>query len=137
MMASRKTFQLTGVEDVDKALREMEFKLAGKAVRKATRAGAKVFAARVKELAPVDTGLLEESIKVRSLPRKMTRRGAIGHSIQAGATQASEGLPFYARFIEFGTEKMARDPFVRPAFVDAEPIARKVVIKTLRRELGL
>jgi len=43
---------------------------------------------------------------------------------------------FYARFVEFGTQKMLAQPFMRPTLVKSRAKIRKLVIERLRKEMG-
>lgn len=58
--------------------------------------------------APVDSGALRSSLRVRS------RGGEIRAVVEA--------TDFKARFQEFGTSRMAPNPFIQPAFAQWEPI---------------
>lgn len=44
---------------------------------------------------------------------------------------------FYARFVEFGTQKMLAQPFMRPTLVKSRSKIRKLVIERMKEELGL
>lgn len=88
------------------------------------KAGAKVFVTEAKRRAPVGTvshyinrkirnpnkvrpGFMRKSIRVKPAPGKP---GEV--KIQIGVS----GKAYYWRFVEFGTEKMAAQPFMRPAW---------------------
>ena len=115
---------VTGDKELDKALEKLPLAMQKKPIRKGTRKVAHVVAAAAKMRAPVDTGDLEESIKVRAA--KFARRsGKFGHRVQVG----EEGeIPTWV-FVEFGTIErqtaagagrgaMQEDPFLRPALYD-------------------
>lgn len=72
-----------GAPDLHAKLRALERKVAAKLERQGTRAGTKVFAAEVKRLAPVDTGLLKQAITVRALKRK---KGRVGYRVTINTT---------------------------------------------------
>ena len=131
---------LTGDREVDKKLAEFDGSIR-KAVSKATRAGAHVVAAAARILAPVDSGELEQSIKVRALKR--SRQFTAAHGISAGARFRDAILPYYAAFIEFGTRlrrhksgkstgQVAEDSFLRESLFSNETRIRQVFIDTLR-----
>ncbi len=76
----------------------------------AVRAGANVVRDEARRLAPIDTGNLKKSLV--SIRRKGDK-----NTIQFSVTP-SKGKPndgWYAHFLEFGTSKMAAQPFLRPA----------------------
>ena len=102
------TFKLKG----DKELIARLNRMGRKEFRRATRDAAKMIQARAQELAPVDTGLLSKSIKVRSLKR--TRGGKIGSQVvlRFGAKANSQ---FYGAFQELGTKKMKARRFMKQA----------------------
>lgn len=110
-------FAITGVAELDATLSGMETKLRNQAVRKATRAAAKLVLAKAQELVPEDSGDLAESLKVvsaathyvtRGGQRKRSKkyRGLIGHGVRAGEG-LFKGDQFYAGFVEFGTGERA------------------------------
>jgi HK97 gp10 family phage protein len=64
--------------------------------------------ATAKALCPVDTGLLQSSIEM-----------FVGHS-EMGRLEVQVGSSVrYAGFVEFGTSKMAAQPYLRPALDSA------------------
>ena len=99
---------------LDKALSRLPKNLANKGARKATREAAKIVQRDAVQLAPIDTGQLEASIKVRARKRSRRNRGTVGHSVMTGE-HLFQGDQFYAGFQELGTEKMEANPFLRPA----------------------
>jgi HK97 gp10 family phage protein len=80
--------------------------------------------------AEIDVGvrLRGSKKKLRGLRRVMLRRGP-GNSTRAA-------LPAYYWFmVEFGTRKMAAQPFLRPAFETQKHAALRVMIDTLRKSI--
>lgn len=76
----------------------------------AVRAGANVVRDEARRLAPIDTGNLRKSLV--SIRRKGDK-----NTIQFSVTPSRGGKydGWYAHFVEFGTSKMAAQPFLRPA----------------------
>lgn len=71
-----------------------------RAMDRAARSSAELLADTAQQIVPVDTGALRRSIRVRRVaPRQ--------YDVGAGE--------FYAGFVEFGTIKMAAQPYLRPA----------------------
>lgn len=97
--------QLTGDRELDIKLKNMPNRMRNKAIRWATRDGAKIIQADAKKYAPHDTGALERSLTVRAAKKSnggRLSRYIIGHAV---ATRASlfQGEEFYGGFQEFGT----------------------------------
>ena len=141
---------LDGVLDRLKALPEAVGAKGGGPVRAALAKGARVFRNQAISNAPRDTGLLQESI----VARRDSRPGAVGATEayfigvkrksrrysntkrnrgkgRAGKTYFVDGTAFYFFFLEFGTEKMAARPFLRPAFEARKEDAMNTIITEL------
>jgi HK97 gp10 family phage protein len=101
--------KLRGIEDLLKRLDKLDRKVRRQVVVKALRAGAKTIAADVRARAPVDTGLLKKSVKVRAGKRKKDRI-AIGVVVYGG-----HPTPMVAA-VELGHDDQPARPFIRPAF---------------------
>jgi HK97 gp10 family phage protein len=117
--------ELKGFKELADAMREMPERVAQNALRSAVAAGATVIREEARKLAPVDTGEMRRDILVkrergnRSNPMVATysvfvRSGK--KSRLAGKKRDVQRDSFYWRFVEFGTAKMAAQPFMRPAF---------------------
>jgi len=89
---------LTGAKAIALALGKLETKLSRKVATKALRAGAKVVQTEAKRIAPVQSGALRKSIKVRAGKNHKTYRSII---VGSGAKWFT-GDKFYAAFVEFG-----------------------------------
>ena len=99
-------------------------KAAEKAVRPAAQAGAQVFYDAVREHVPVSAkphstkgkrqtynpGTLRAAV-YQAYAQKDSGEGKASYRISWNKTHA-----FYGRFVEFGTSKMAAQPFLRPAY---------------------
>lgn len=125
-------FRVEGLEEVERALKRLSDQ-AGKAMlRSATRAAARVVQKEAINLAPVREegpthpkyGHLRDNIKI------VMQRGR-----QAGVQEAAVGTTraFWARFVEFGTARMAAQPFMTPAFEAAQQDALKAFVKSYVR----
>lgn len=86
---------LTGDTKLDAKLLALKTTKMRAAVRKGTRAGAKVAQAEAKGRFPVLTGKARRGIKVRALPRS---RRWIGHQVRLSV--------FYAAHVEYGTKRI-------------------------------
>lgn len=97
---------LVGDTELREKLRELTNAEARKAVQGATRESAKVIAAQVKSNAPVKSGSLRRSIKVRAIRRSRKR---IGMRITTwSGDNLYQGKQFYAAFQEFGWKTGSR-----------------------------
>ncbi|MBK5206122.1 MAG: HK97 gp10 family phage protein [Polaromonas sp.] len=113
--------QLTGFAELAKALRELPDRVARNGLRAAVNAGATVVKNQARKNAPVDTGLLKKNIfqkQIREASSQYQQTFAVG--VRQGHARNKDGskkeLPYYWRFMEFGTSKMPARPFLRPAF---------------------
>lgn len=108
--------EVTGFRELERALLELPNAVAKSVLRKALKkAGAPVVDA-AQSLAPRATGALAESIEVKSsLVRRQRRRRRKQGDVELfiGATWPTGA---HAHLLEFGTSKMAKRPFLRPAW---------------------
>lgn len=119
-------FRIQGADELDAALKAIGIEMERKIARSAVRAGAKVIADRARELAPEGSpddkwgknytpGTLRRSIQV------VTRSQKTGDAVASVVTrsgkkwQAKQMDAWYAPLVEFGTEKMQAQPFMRLA----------------------
>ena len=112
--------KVLGLKELDRKLARLEGKAAKKIVRKAVRSGAKLIHAEAKRLVPVDEGEIKTSIKVRAGKSKRGRK-EININVIAGTDHAGA--------VEFGTDVMEAQPFMRPA-ADNKGRAAVAVIAT-------
>lgn len=122
------------VQGLDKLLDKLNAEKGGTAakaaLRSGLRAGANLMLKAAKARAPVDTGLLQKSLKVIAMKRSRKAKGRIGLIIGTNSkNNLFVGKTFYAGMQEYGTSKMPARPFMRPAF-DATKDAAIEVIKT-------
>ena len=108
---------VSGLSELDKLLKELPARIEGNIMRGAMRAGAKVFADRAKQMVPVKSGQLRDSIKVST----RSKRGRVSATVRAGSKKA-----FYAHMVEFGTARHFIKPRKRKSLFFAG-IAREVV----------
>lgn len=146
---------LDGVLDRLKALPEAVGAKGGGPVRAALAKGARVFRNQAISNAPRDTGLLQESI----VARRDSRPGAVGATEayfigvkrksrrysntkrnrgkgRVGKTYFVDGTAFYWLWVEFGSEKMAARPFLRPAFEQRKEDALNVIVNEMQAGLA-
>lgn len=134
-MADEVLVRLEGVEELIRALQAMPEKIRKRAVRAALRKAAGVIRADAKARTPVlraaapfrTPGTVKRRISVRN--SKFARqagdegvfvgvkplRGKADTRRYGKASARNPADPFYWRFLEFGTKKMAARPFLGPA----------------------
>lgn len=93
-MANDQFVKIEGLADLQKILDEFPAKLEANIMRGALRQGANIFRDRARAAAPVKSGKLKKSIKVKTTVKK----GKAISQVVAGG-----GDVWYAKFIEFGT----------------------------------
>lgn len=81
--------------------------------------GALVIAIEAENNCPVDTGFLRSTVFVQQA----------GEDVEIGFTAE------YASYVEFGTYKMAAQPFLRPAFDEAEDAALSAIVDSVTAKL--
>ena len=124
------TFQIRGLPELIHKFDTIESKFRTKYIRQAIRKGAKPINAEAKSLVPVNSGRLKKSIKTRSLKRS---RKTIGVNIKTSCSDNMfTGEVFYGGMVEFGTERMAAQPFMRPAFDNKKRVAERIIIRDLK-----
>jgi HK97 gp10 family phage protein len=119
-------FHVEGADELNEALRAVGDRATGIILRDAAEAGAAVIAEEAARLAPKNTGALAEGIQVKAA------------RIQQGRAQINVGISrdeWYGKLVELGTEKMAAQPFLRPAFDTKKEDAVKAVADALRDAL--
>lgn len=95
---------ISGLDELEEALEELVPKAAKRALRRAARAGAEIFAAAIEENAPRDTGLLADSLIVRS---------SVGKDDDATTITASVSVDMKANRLVEG----AHDSITGPTFI--------------------
>lgn len=138
------TVQIKGLRELGERMRSLSADMAGKVARQATAAGAGVTRKNIRARAPKDTGNLQAAIVMKRVretnlteeyivaPRKGKRRDVT-------AAKKGEGKlgkdAYYAHMVEFGTVKMAAQPFIRPGFDESVQPATEAIAKRLKQRL--
>lgn len=142
------TIDLSGDAALLAELSALPGKLQRKAFRTASRRAGKIYAEAAKARAPVDTGQLRRSIKVRALKRSRT---AVGVTVGTSKKDYT-GDQFYAAFIEYGhklgkrkrggnagdsdnRKQVPAKPFMRPAFDASAAQLQQVFISEIGNQL--
>jgi HK97 gp10 family phage protein len=96
--------KVTGLKEVEAALKTLPARVAKKVLRQAMRKGQKIVQAEVKALAPVRTGATRKAVKVRAGKRK---KDTVRINVQIGKGDY-KGATYYAAFPEYGTKGSGR-----------------------------
>lgn len=134
---------VTGLKSIDRKLSKLPYKVQGKVVRPAMRAGMKVMAEAVKAEVPVDTGLTKANVKVRATPKGKIKKGQRSTTISMevvvmpnpGLFKTSKGTGkryFYPALVQYGSASQPANPFGTRAFNRRGEAARRKTIDMLR-----
>ena len=142
--------KIVGIPDLREALRGIVPKLRVRALANALRAGARVVQKAARNATPIinpgalavrkgyrKPGTVQKAISVRT-SKAARRAGDVGVFVNVRpAKQGNRGAknpndPFYWRFLEFGTRKMAARPFLQKA-ADRLPAALTIFEQTLAK----
>ena len=125
--SSRGPITLKGGDKLLVKLARLTSAEAKKVIRKALREGARPVQQKAKASVPVNTGALRKSVKIRA--GKRTRKQEVSIWVGTGdQDNLFTGKTFYGGMIEYGTNKMAAQPFMRPAW-DTTKIRTQRIIK--------
>lgn len=112
----------TGGRELEKTLKDLGGKIASRLGDNAVRAGVRVVQKAAKSNAPVETGRLRNSLKVKA-PRNKSSGVAVAEVVTG---------VFYAHMLEYGTVKMSPKPFMRPALDESAQAAIDKMADNLR-----
>lgn len=119
-------------------LRDIEAKIAKRALRSAARKGMAIVRDEVKASAPEDTSPDADNIKTKAHIALQTnfRRGVLAVRVGVrGGAKKNPDTPYYWRMVEFGTQHIAAKPFMQPALENNAEAVIDRIAEELRREL--
>lgn len=90
---------ITGLKQVDRALKQLPDRVAKKVIRQAMRASMRPVKAAVVANAPVESGATKRAVKLRAA--KSRKKGKIAIEVRIGAGDY-QGDQYYAAFQEYG-----------------------------------
>ena len=117
MSNSFATVNTKGIEEIQKALKELPNNIQKNVVYGAVRASSSVIAKEAKSNVPVKTGALKESIRV--VRRRSTKDNEVYYSVVPHRKKGG----WYGHFVEFGTSHSAPNRFMTKAYEVAGPQA--------------
>jgi HK97 gp10 family phage protein len=124
------TIEVRGQKEIERSFKKLGPKIGKKPIRRGARAGAKIFAAKIKQNSPVLSGQLKKSVKVRAGKQR------------ANFIQVLARTEFYGVFAEYGTVnssgniKQKEKPFMRPAYETEKRKANQVTVDTMADEIN-
>jgi HK97 gp10 family phage protein len=157
-MSDTVTCKITGLDELQKQLEAIPRDVAAKLLRKDLREAAEIGRAEMSLLAPKDSGLLSEhfNIKTKVLRQDIAAIAYIGPDAtidyplpdgtfkrlilnRAGKVKRAIGrisVVTVCRFLEFGTSKMAKRPFMTQAFESTKQKMLDKIIAGIRESLA-
>jgi len=136
--------KITGVKEIDRALKELERVQARKIIRRSMRTALKEMQQKAVELAPIGVsrmlrgvqhvaGELRRNIKIRAA--KIKRRGEIALAVRIGEGDF-KGEQFYGSFPEYGTKFQAGQHFLLRAFEATKDSVRDRTNELIRQDIN-
>lgn len=134
-MATQRLY-ITGIKQIDRRLKLLPLKVQKKIIRPAIRDGLKLVKAEMAVQAPVDTGLMKKSIKIKAVAKRKVGRIAMLVQISgkvAGLVKTSKSgkRTFYPAAVEWGSRDHPPNPFGRRAYTGAGPAARDLAMQKI------
>lgn len=153
-MADDVTVEIKGLEELQKALEELPRKVATKGMRAALKDGAEPIREAMVANAPKHTGFLSEHFGTKISIRRdelagsafIGPQGKVDYPLDENGTYrivkdesgkiiakvGKKAVATVARFLEFGTSKMAAHPFMTISFESMKSVALDRIIARLR-----
>jgi HK97 gp10 family phage protein len=137
---------ITGLKELQTALRQLPKEIQGKVLAQSLREGAKAIIKDAKTRAPradsphfVGKGkeLVEPGNIARNIQVKRVKNTDSTATVSIGVRSKGKGgkNAFYWRFLEFGTQFIAARPFMRPAFESKKMDAANAIKDALRKRI--
>jgi HK97 gp10 family phage protein len=131
-----------GLPELRRALLDLPKELRGAPLASGVLGGAKIVREAAKAGVRKRTGLTQKAIRVFKERKLSDDRRAVykvGVSMRVkgkrGVKKVKTWPPFYWRFIEFGTAKMAAAPFLEPAFAANQEAAVQQIKESLAKAI--
>jgi HK97 gp10 family phage protein len=130
---------LTGKKEIDAALRGLPLQLQDSVLKNAHSDAAKPLIQTAKNIVPVKTGNLKNSIGVERLSIKKTNEAGV---ISVGPRRKGGNKGFHAHLIEYGKKNRdgsmsKKTPFMEPAFNQTKGEVEKRIATSLERKVTL
>lgn len=149
----------SGFKELDAALGELPKATARNVLKRTLEKAAEPIAQRARELVPVDSGDLRDSITVSARLKNKVGNAEYSAAMRQGLGKAAAvqalrdarrgangsfaevyigpAVPkgFYGHLVEFGTSRMAAEPFMRPAWDEGQDRALGIIKEELGNEI--
>ena len=130
---------ITGIKKIDRKLKKLDKEVtqSKKVLRRALREGTKIIQREAQARCPTDEGDLKKSLKVRA--GKRSRK----HIRYVVISRSEDLTPFYSAFVEFGhfafggSEYIAPQPFLRPAYDAKKKVAADFIKQQALKDLDV
>lgn len=123
-------------DEFERAIGQLSFKLR-RQIAEAIKAEADRLADAIKAAAPVRTGKLRDSVKVRRTRNELTLYVTAGGDDTTKEVRSGSGVEYdYALATEFGTSKENAQPFFYPTARELEPSIRENIEQAVSEALG-
>jgi len=122
--AIRVTAEVKNINKLTAKLKQLDRRTRGAVLAEAVLDGAFINEREAKRLCPVDTGNLKNSIRSEVIEQHHH------YAIAETGTNVE-----YAPHVEFGTEEMAAQPFLRPALDENESRIRRAIAQAVKRQI--
>jgi HK97 gp10 family phage protein len=127
--------EIKGLSELLAAMKELPKAIEKKCLKVAVMTGANVIKRAAADLVVRKTGLVAKAVRIGFNKKESTPGKAVYHvfisSKVKGKLKGKTISPYYWRFLEFGTVKMAAKPFMRPAFDSMAGDAMQVIKEKL------
>jgi HK97 gp10 family phage protein len=136
------TVEVKGLRELQDKLEALPTKLARRGIRQALRAGADVIRSAMVANAPKDSGFLEEHIDVKTRLKSDLLAGSafIGPNgkqvYPRNPKWPARTAALIAKWLEFGTSRMSKKPFMTQAFETRKEDALEAITEKLRDALN-
>lgn len=121
---AKSAITIKGVDKLEAKFAKLKERTRGEILKNAVRAGALPIQTAAVIKAPIEFGTLKRSIHTEIVNASATHAEAeVGTDLE------------YAPYQEFGTSKMAAQPYLRPAFDEQSDAAKKEISAALKAQL--
>lgn len=129
----RSSIEVSGLRELGAAFKELDSRVQKRIARSATAAGGRVIANEAKAIVPVDKGTIKRNIRVANLRPSQpgVQESAVGVRVKGKTGESA----FHWVYVEFGTAKMAPQPFLRPAYESKKVEAANKIKEQLSKRL--
>ena len=121
--------EIKGLRELLAAMKELPKAIEQKCLKVAVMTGANVIKRAAADLVVRRTGLVAKAVRIGFNKKESTPGKAVYHVFISSKVRGGKKKwpPFYWRYLEFGTVKMAAKPFMRPAFDSTNREAAEVI----------